>query len=203
MSDDRASAAASAVVSQSRIVDQSQLANLLEQFRPLLRANARQSLSPLLRKRADESDLAQMTLSTAAEEFGAFRGTTDAELVGWLQAIQQQHVAGVVRKCKTKSRDAKREVSTTDDSPTPLSDPANSRASARPSRRMQLKELRAQIDVALADLPEDQQRAVRLKFLDEWTSHEIAEVMGKTERAVAGLLRRGMSQLKDVLSGLQ
>ena len=68
---------------------------------------------------------------------------------------------------------------------------------------MQLKELRAQIDVALADLPEDQQRAVRLKFLDEWTSQEIAEVMGKTERAVAGLLRRGMSQLKDVLSGLQ
>lgn len=40
---------------------------------------------------------------------------------------------------------------------------------------------------------------MRLKFIDEWTLPEIAEFLGKTERAVAGLLARGMRRLKDVL----
>ena len=71
------------------------------------------------------------------------------------------------------------------------------------SRRLQLKELRKQIDDALKDLPEAQQCAVRMKFLDDFSTQEIAEATGQTERAVAGLLRRGMTRLKDVLRGLE
>lgn len=87
------SGSASVIVSQGRRADRSVLANLLEEFRPVLRAEARASLNPNLRKRADESDVAQMTLLTAVDEFAAFRGETDAELRGWLRAIQRQHIA--------------------------------------------------------------------------------------------------------------
>ena len=65
------SASTSAIVFQGRRADRSALANLLDQFRPALRAEARASLNPSLRKRADESDVAQMTLLTAVEEFAA------------------------------------------------------------------------------------------------------------------------------------
>ena len=190
MSDDRASAAASAIVSQSRHVDQSKLANLLEQFRPLLRANARQSLSPRLRLRADESDLAQETLSKAVKEFGTFQGKTDAELVGWLQAILKQEVAAVTRRNKAGKRDVRKDQVASEDSSARPFDVENSGLrkkrgiETRPitqSGKMRHVESRKQIEDALADLRQDQQLAVRLKLLDRWSYQEIEDLMGKTD----------------------
>ena len=68
-----------------------------------------------------------------------------------------------------------------------------------PSRFVMQQELRERIRGAIADLPWEQQEAVRLKFIDEWPLAEIAEFLGKTERAVAGLVARGMKRLKDRL----
>ena len=61
------------------------------------------------------------------------------------------------------------------------------------------QELRERIRDAIAELPWEQQEAVRLKFIDEWPLTEIADFLGKTERAVAGLVARGMKRLKDRL----
>ena len=194
-------ASASVIVSQSRRADRSDLAKLMDEFRPTLRAEARQSLDPNLRKRADESDIVQRTLLTAVEEFASFRGDTDAELRAWLRAIQRQHIAAIARQHLALMRNVQREVSPSEDSSPGQEQATDSRA--RPSRRMQLKELRKQIDDALKDLPEAQQCAVRMKFLDQFSTQEIAEATGQTERAVAGLLRRGMTRLKDVLRGLE
>ena len=201
MSDNQADSA-SVIVSQCRGADQSDLAVLLEKFRHTLRAEARESLSPQLRRRCDESDVAQMTLLTAVDEFAAFRGETDTELRGWLRAIQRQHIAATARRALAAKRNVHREILLAEDSSAAQHEPPTD-SGARPSRRIQLKELRQQIDGALKDLPESQQCVVRMRFLDEFSTQEIAEATGQTERAVAGMLRRSMTRLKEVLRELE
>lgn len=125
--------------------DRSALGRLLESFRPLLRVAARESLDHRVQARVDESDLSQMTLWTAAEGFPAFCGQTEAELVGWLQAILAQHAAAIARQhLKTQKREAGRDVHlggiNTADSQAPAFDLAMS--GPTPSRRIQQQELR-------------------------------------------------------------
>ena len=72
-----------------------------------------------------------------------------------------------------------------------------------PSRFLMQQELRDRIRDAIAELPWERQEAVRLKFIDEWPLEEIADFLGKTERAVAGLVTRGMKRLKDVLKDVE
>jgi RNA polymerase sigma-70 factor (ECF subfamily) len=52
---------------------------------------------------------------------------------------------------------------------------------------------------ALTQLPEDQRQVVELKYLQALTVEEIGQRMQRTRPAVAGLLRRGMSRLREML----
>ena len=48
-------------------------------------------------------------------------------------------------------------------------------------------------------LPDDQRRAVELHHLQGLPSAEIAVRLGRTEIAVAGLLRRGLKKLRQMI----
>ena len=56
-----------------------------------------------------------------------------------------------------------------------------------------------QLAHALALLPEEQRSVVELKHLQAWTVAEICQHLGKSEAAVAGLLRRGLQHLRETL----
>jgi DNA-directed RNA polymerase specialized sigma24 family protein len=51
----------------------------------------------------------------------------------------------------------------------------------------------------LARLPEAQREAVELRHLHGWSLNDIAAYMDRTPAAVAGLLHRGMTQLRALL----
>lgn len=191
------------LISRARDGDGPALGHLLEQFRSLLRARARISLDTRWQARGDESDLAQVTLTTASTQFAGFHGATEAELTGWLQAILQQHLAAMVRKhVATQKRTVRVEQRQPDVEHSAHAWEAVSPLPS-PSRIAIHQEVRQQIETALETLPWEQRETMRLRFIDDWSTAQIAEFMGKSERAVAGLLRRGMSRLKVILDGMQ
>jgi RNA polymerase sigma-70 factor (ECF subfamily) len=48
-------------------------------------------------------------------------------------------------------------------------------------------------------LPPDQQRAVELKYLLDYRAADVAREMGRTEKAVGGLIARGLEKLRKLL----
>jgi RNA polymerase sigma-70 factor (ECF subfamily) len=48
-------------------------------------------------------------------------------------------------------------------------------------------------------LPDDQREAVRLRHLEGWALADIAQHLGRTPAATAGLIKRGMQALRRQL----
>lgn len=68
-----------------------------------------------------------------------------------------------------------------------------SAAFSRNAREVRLQE-------AIAQLSEDQQKAVRLKYIENKPSKEIAEELGKSDAAVRVMLTRTMKQLHEIMA---
>lgn len=187
------------LISRARSGDSSALGELLDRHRDQLRLLADHDLSEKLQRRVDASDLVQQTFLIAHRAFEQFRGESDPELIAWLHTILNQNVQEAVRRhIHAQHRSLQQEVSIQSAGTTslpfdpPASDPT-------PSERVARNEITSELLAALDSLPPDQREAVRLKHLDGLSMAAIATLLGKTEAAVAGLLRRGIATLKQKL----
>lgn len=173
----------------------------LNRFRAYLVLLARLHLDPDLRHRVDPSDIVQQTLLEAHQKRMQFRGSSDAELAAWLRQVLVHNLADAVRALGRARRDRSRERSL---------ETALAESSARlqewlaaeqssPSQRAMRNEDLAQLAAALDQLPEAQRAAVVLHHLHGCTLADLARRLGRSEPAVAGLLHRGLRQLRHLL----
>jgi RNA polymerase sigma-70 factor (ECF subfamily) len=173
-----------------------------ERYRDLLCMLARQiQLDPRLRRRFDSSDLVQETLLKATQNLEQFQGGTEAELVKWLQEIMQNALADALRRARAQKRDVAREEAlavVVNDSSARLQNWLAAPDSS-PSQRAEREEQLLRVAAALAQLPEDQRDVVILRDSLDTPIRTIAEQLGRTEKAVAGLLLRGRRKLRDLL----
>lgn len=170
---------------------------LLQWSRDFLRREARETLAPQLQVRVDESDLVQKVCLAAFQQFGDFRGDSEAEYVQWLRRILQRDILEVLdRERHAAKRAVDREI--------PASEPLRKAIGRQtsPSRRAMRREERVLIQQAIEELPADQRAVMQLKHLENVKLSEIAAQMGVTEDVVTGLLYRGMKQLKPILQKL-
>ena len=65
-----------------------------------------------------------------------------------------------------------------------------------PSQRAMRDERAVELAAGLAKLPDDQREAVRLRHLEGCTLAELAERFGRSEDAVAALLKRGLENMR-------
>jgi len=173
----------------------------LEQCREYLRLLARLQLDPRLQGKLDPSDVVQQTLLKAHEKMEQFRGRTEAELTAWLRQILANNLAEAVRKYAADSRDVARERSLEarlDESSARLEACLLADQSS-PSQRAMRQERLVQLANALAQLPDDQRRAVELHHLKGLSVAEVGDQLGKTRAAVVGLLFRGLKALRLLL----
>jgi RNA polymerase sigma-70 factor (ECF subfamily) len=178
----------------------------LDRYRELLRLLVQQfHLSPRFRGRFDSSDLVQETLLKAQRKIEQFRGTTEAELVNWLQQILSNTLREEIRKARAQVRDVALEQSleaaVADSSARLAAYLADERAS--PAEQVERQERLLRVAAAINVLPEDQRTAVIQRDLLGASVAEIAEQMGRTPKSVAGLLLRGRAALRQLLKDEQ
>lgn len=174
----------------------------LESFREYLRVLARLQIDPRLRSKLDPSDVVQETLLKAHERQDQFRGTTNAELFAWLRQILANQLAEGLRRYTRQARDVNRERSleaAVEESSARLERWLTSEQ-AESDQRVLHEEQLIRLGEALAGLPEDQRTAVELRYLQKEPVARVAELLGRTEASVSGLLRRGLERLRERLA---
>jgi RNA polymerase sigma-70 factor (ECF subfamily) len=174
----------------------------LERYRHYLELLARLQLQPRFRSKLGASDIVQQTLLKATKNLSQFRGGSEAEIVGWLRRILSTTLIDAIRELKGTKRNVAAERSL---------EASLAQSSARlgallqansssPSEHLMRHEQLLQLSGALARLPEDQQRVLEMRYLQGSPVATIAEQMGRTERSVAGLIRRGLQALRGMLA---
>jgi RNA polymerase sigma-70 factor, ECF subfamily len=173
----------------------------LEQYRDYLKLLADLQLNPRLRAKEDASDIVQQTMLDAHLGFADFRGKTDAELRAWLKMILTHNLLAVARRYGTHKRAVGREVTLQDqlEQSSALLHQRLVADQTSPSMTLMKRERSEQLADALLNLLDDERSAVVLKHYHNWSVAEIAQHLGRTQDAVAGLLRRGLKKLREHL----
>ncbi|HVS37156.1 MAG TPA: sigma-70 family RNA polymerase sigma factor [Gemmataceae bacterium] len=170
----------------------------VEDYRDYLHLLARLQLDPRLRGKLDPSDVVQQTLVKAHQNRGQFRGRTEAEQAGWLRRILANTLIDAARKYQ-RELDGQRPLEQAVDASSARIEAWLAAEQSSPSDRASRQEDLIRLARALAQLPEDQRGVVEMHHLRGAPVVEIAESLGRTEAAVAGLLRRGLKKLRTLL----
>ncbi len=176
-------------------------ADRLERYRAYLLLLARLQLGPALQAKLGPSDLVQQALLLALQNLKQFRGRTEAELLAWLRRILANTLADAAKELARDKRDVGREQSL---------EQALCDSSARlqawladeevsPSRQAEEHERALRLAEALEELPEAQREALVLQHWHGWKLAQIGEHLGRSQAAVAGLLKRGLAHLRERL----
>ena len=174
--------------------------DFLGRFRGYLRTLAEVELDHRLRRKVDPSDLVQETLLNAVRHIDDLRGKSDAEVAAWLRRILANRLINAVRDLGVQKRDYRRERSIEESlHHSTLRLQALASPEATPSKKLERQEILLRVTRAIEGLPEDQRQAVLLKHLKHLTIEEVSARMDRTPRSIAGLLRRGLSSLREAL----
>ncbi|WP_354697307.1 sigma-70 family RNA polymerase sigma factor [Paraconexibacter sp. AEG42_29] len=136
-------------------------------------------------------DLVAEVFALAFEQRRTFRGSVEAERVGWLYGIARNVVGTHHRRGDVHRRAVARL--------------GVERRELRPEEfeRIEelagLAELRARVAAAMTTLPADQREAVRLRVVDELDYPEVAQRTGVSEQTVRARVSRGLRALERQL----
>lgn len=175
----------------------------LDRYRALLRLHVRQlHLSRLHRVRFESSDVVQDAFARAVEGLDGFRGTEEAELIAWLQKIVGNAFLDLIRHHDAQRRDPRLEQAIEDavgNGDTPLGAYLTAAQPGPSTLAIQREELLRQA-AALDRLPCGERDAVIAHYILELPLAEVAARLGRTDRAVAGLIFRGKRRLRKLMT---
>jgi RNA polymerase sigma-70 factor, ECF subfamily len=175
---------------------------VLDHYRGYLLLLARAQWDDVLRTWGDPSDLVHQTLLEACQNRAQFDGTSSVAFAGWLRKMLANNLFDVGRALRAKKRDYRRKTSI---------EAALDQSSARlgsglahddpsPSEVATTAEQLNLLADAISQLPPGQMEAVTLLHLRGLSLEETARQMGRSKAAVAGLIRRGVKQLGQLMA---
>ena len=183
------------LLNAARRGDDDALGELIGEFQPMLRSKAEQRLANLQHRIAG-SDIVQLTWWSAFRAFPRFEGDVDA-FVGWLRNIHECNIKDAVRDQHAEKRAIGLDVSAAEGVPG-----AHERLTSASQMAIR-REQQEQVATCLMLLPTAQREAIRLRYYDGNSVAEIVQRMGRSETAVAGLLKRGLSTLRKLMGEQQ
>ncbi len=175
----------------------------IERFRGYLSAIARLQVAarPWVAAKLDASDLVQQSLLSAHAAQHQFRGQTPAEMAGWLRQILNRTLANALRSLGQAKRDvgAERSLDADLEASSCRLDAWLAADQTSPSEYALRSERAAQLATAVDTLPADQREVLLLRHCQGLSLDEIAQTLQRSHAAIAGLLRRGLQQLRERL----
>lgn len=181
--------------------DADALAELLVEFDGQLRARLDGQIGRRYRSAFGLDDVLQVTYTEAFLRIRGFRPTGDGAFLNWLTRIAENTLRNAIRdlNCqKRPPRDRLVESHPSGDSYVALIETlAGSQTS--PSRCASREEGRAAIEAALAIMPPDYAKVIRMFYLEGCEAGEIATELGRSTGAVYMLKSRAWDQLAKLL----
>ncbi|HEV3261691.1 MAG TPA: sigma-70 family RNA polymerase sigma factor [Gemmataceae bacterium] len=177
----------------------------MEHQRSYLLLLARLQVGPALRHKIDLSGVVQQTLLEACQARPQLDGLEFGQRTAWLRRALAHNLADEVRRLSAGKRDVRREHSleaALEESGLRIEGWLAAQQSS-PSQRAQRQEQATALMQALAQLPEAQREALVLRHCENWSLADISRSLNRTPAAVAGLLKRGLKQLREHLRNLE
>jgi RNA polymerase sigma-70 factor (ECF subfamily) len=178
------------------------ISSVATKYRGYLWTIACASLGPGFRNQLDPGDLVQATLARVVEALPEQPKRDERSTLAWLRQVLASVLVDEYRRLHRDRRDIDREQqllrSGVDSTAANLQSWLAADQTSPSVAAVRNEQLLALAD-ALQELPEDQREAVVLRYLQNASVSEIAATMGRTVPAVAGLLRRGLEQLRHLL----
>jgi RNA polymerase sigma-70 factor (ECF subfamily) len=178
------------------------LGKLLEYYRPYLRLLARLQVASRLQKELDASDVVQETFLDAARDFPQFRGSSDAEFVGWLKRLLAANVADAHRRfLGTQKRNVLQEAEVLQmlDRSSAIVDQRLLAQVDSPSASMDVRERAIRLAVALERLPPRYHDVILLHHFQGMGFQEVANQLDRSLHSVKNLWLRALVALKRQL----
>jgi RNA polymerase sigma-70 factor, ECF subfamily len=189
------------LIERIRAHDEQALGDYLALRRPQLGAFIERRLGTALRRKIEPEDLLQETSAEAVRSLPQVE-LANREVFGWLCQIAERRIIDAHRKyIASEKRNAGREVpihAAPDTSRGGLVDllvasmTTASQAFSRDQKQIRLL-------AALEKLSDEQQTALRLRYVEGLPSKEIAVQLGKSDGAVRVLLTRSLAKLQQIL----
>ncbi|MFN0021656.1 MAG: sigma-70 family RNA polymerase sigma factor [Pirellulaceae bacterium] len=182
--------------------DQTALAEFIEFRRAPLTAFIQRQLGGQLRRKVEPEDVFQEMSGEAVRSLPQ-ADLQDRDPFGWLCQIAERKIIDLHRKhFDAQKRDAAREV--------PLSAPSSDErrhgllellvaSFTTPSAAFSRNIREAHLQNALHQLPPDQREALRLRYVENLPSKEIAEKLQKSDAAIRVMLTRSLKRLQGLL----
>ncbi|MFO1041548.1 MAG: sigma-70 family RNA polymerase sigma factor [Planctomycetaceae bacterium] len=173
-----------------------------EKYRGYLRMLVDVLTDPRLRGKLDPSGIVQQTLFEAYQASANLESSSDGSVLPWLRRILANNLADEMKRLLRAKRGGGREISL---------EQAMEQSSLKlealiaaddlsPSHRLMKQERILHLTDALTRLPDAQREALILQHWHGWQLAKIAEQMGRSRVAVAGLVKRAIQSLREDLA---
>jgi len=191
------------IIARLKKHDANALAAFIQSHRPQLMAFIERQLGTALRRKVEPDDIYQETCAEAIRALPTAE-MGDRDPFSWLCQIAERRIIDLHRRFfDAKKRDAGREVPLgsgggTDTQPAGLINMLVA-SMTTPSKAFSRNAREALLNEALLKLPDEQREALRMRYVENLPSKQIAEKLGKSDAAVRVMLTRSLKKLQDLL----
>ncbi len=187
------------LIRRIRTGDQNAMAELMERYRGQLLATASRKMSDLLKRSIEPDDVVQEAMTYCLKTFSEIDSKA-LDAMPWVHQVLERKIVDAHRHHAAQKRAADKGVplsGATDSSPGLIdlliaSITSASQAFARNRREERLM-------IAMQQLTQEQQDALRMRYVENLPSKEIADKLGKSDGAIRVMLTRSLRQLEELL----
>lgn len=164
-----------------------------------------QKMSAALKSKVEPQDILQEVLVSAFHSYDQLEWSSRDPFVWLCQLADRRIIDAHRRYVSAEKRSAKREVSLNQKSSS-LGDAAEGemidllvKSMTMPSAAFSRDQKAIRMQAAIAELPELEREAIRLRYVEGWASKEIAKELGKSDASIRVLLSRTLKKLHTMI----